>query len=820
MREVDLEISFKEVEEYLSTLDEQLKDNSLYNFLYIAQKYTSKVAKEIQCAASVIKAFLKAISEFPQNNNDDFALEPKPKNVTFETVLKEIKRFMEILDVDESGKIMEFLKIPEKDLAGKLKRADLPRFDLFIRAFLQNLIDRWGSPLGILPDSAFYNDTPLDLTLGKTPKLFDTFYLASRDAFSKAGGEVTLHISGTMASGGNPTPAPWLSWEYWGGSGWLPLPGIQEDLLLTMEMKTITIKALPAIQPVKVNGQENFWIRVKLVGGHYGQEVFVSEKEVQQGTVTPPEIFNLRISYELAGQRFDRTLLHNNLEFKAIENHGKGFIPFETLEESQGSLYLGFDRTMARGPISIFFDLEEQDLRGAEVKVAWSYFAEAGGTYRWAGLDTLDGTACLTRSGTVEFLFPEDFIQSTRFGEARFWIKAVDLKTRPTNPRIQGIYLNTTWSVQAASINREILGSGEGNPNQTFEFSKTPVLSAEVWVNEINALSEAERQQMLAASEPAVLEVKDEKSAPVEFWVKWTAVEDLLSSPPEGRHYELDCTAGLITFGDGIHGRMPPVGRDNVTANYRTGGGAQGNVAALQVNTLKTAIAYVDKVFNPIAAGGGSEPEALTAALDRSAHALKNRNRAITAEDFEYLVREASRQIARVKCLPNLNQERKFESGWVTVIIIPTGREAKPYPSLQLKAEAENYLRDRAAGPVIGLANKRLCISGPDYVEVAVTATVVARTMADAPMIEREAVRRLREFLHPLRGGDEGRGWDFGRAPYASDFYAILEKIQGVDHLEALEITVSRDQGGKIAPEALKAHEMVSSGEHAITVKV
>jgi hypothetical protein len=188
---------------------------------------------------------------------------------------------------------------------------------------------------GMLPDAAFYNDVPLDLTsvngqfktfiypFGKTPRLLDTFYIASQEAFSKIGANITLQIKVLMESEGSPTPDPSLSWEYWDGKGWTQLPGIKEDFKIdasnsfSSKLVTVTINDFPEVKPTKVNGQENLWIRVRLIGGHYGQEVIIAGDNISQGKVTPPIITSLFINYDYNNnfQNIQHLLTHNNLNF-------------------------------------------------------------------------------------------------------------------------------------------------------------------------------------------------------------------------------------------------------------------------------------------------------------------------------------------------------------------------------------------------------------------------------------------------------------------------------------------------------------------------
>ncbi len=71
----------------------------------------------------------------------------------------------------------------------------------------------------------------------------------------------------------------------------------------------LTISRMPEVKLTRVNGKENYWIRVRLVGGNYGKEYeIVSSKEiitaegnkvscakVIPGNFFPPQITNLII---------------------------------------------------------------------------------------------------------------------------------------------------------------------------------------------------------------------------------------------------------------------------------------------------------------------------------------------------------------------------------------------------------------------------------------------------------------------------------------------------------------------------------------------
>lgn len=397
-------------------------------------------------------------------------------------------------------------------------------------------------------------------------------------------------------------------------------------------------------------------------------------------------------------------------------------------------------------------------------------------------------------------------------------------------PVFTGVYLNTAWGVASETVRDEILGSSAGIADQSYTLTKFPVVAEEIWVDELATLTESERKTLADLTPADVREVRDDAGNLTRFLIRWGATEDLAEAGAGDRVYAIDRTFGQVQFGDGVHGTVPPIGKDNIVATYRAGGGARGNVSAGLIVTLRTTIPFVDSVLNPAAAGGGSDTELVESAVVRGPRSIKHRGRAVTAEDFEQLAREASQAVARVKALPLFNDRGEYETNWVTVIIVPGGLDTRPTPSPQLRYHVEQYLRERAA--TSAAFRKQVKVSGPAYVEVTVNADIYAESIDLAPQVEAGAVAALETFLHPLTGGYTLSGWEFGRLPCLSDFYSLLEAVPGMDHIENLSMTLSPvTPGGVKAAEprvvtedrpldvVVPVYTLVYSGEHKFDVK-
>lgn len=153
--------------------------------------------------------------------------------------------------------------------------------------------------------------------------------------------------------------------------------------------------------------------------------------------------------------------------------------------------------------------------------------------------------------------------------------------------------------------------------------------------------------------------------------------------------------------------------------------------------------------------------------------------RAVTREDFEALAVEAGAgQVARAHCLSNRNleYESKFETGHVTVVILPGLEQEKPVPSRQLIERVHEYLHSRR------LITTRLHIVGPRYVDIRIPFRVAPLPYVDPVSLNNAIRQRLYNFLNPVTGGLDGRGWPFGRDVYLSEIYRVIEETPGVDY--------------------------------------
>lgn len=249
-----------------------------------------------------------------------------------------------------------------------------------------------------------------------------------------------------------------------------------------------------------------------------------------------------------------------------------------------------------------------------------------------------------------------------RFGVPRTWLRA-RLRTDgdPRRTTVSGLYLNAVWAAQIQTIRDELLGSSNGQPRQTFSFTRSPVLRGEtIEVRELEGARAAVEYPLLVDElahsgirEAELRTVTSPRTGKItEVWVPWRVQPSLLFSGPNDRHYTIERSHGRLIFGDGTTGRLPPAGANSIRARaYRSGGGTAGNVPAGAISQALSGV-VVQGVSNPLPAEGGAEGEPDTAVLRRGPLTLRNWRQALSTDDYEALAREASPGVAVARALP------------------------------------------------------------------------------------------------------------------------------------------------------------------------
>jgi hypothetical protein len=449
-----------------------------------------------------------------------------------------------------------------------------------------------------------------------------------------------------------------------------------------------------------------------------------------------------------------------------------------------------------------------------QAQLTWEYWSKQG----WANLTVRDETDNLATTGTVEFLAPADFALRAGMGAEAWWLRVRwDAGEFDILPRIARVLLNTTMAAQTVTIRNETLGSSDGSANQRFRLTRAPVLGGQSLMVREPEMPTGDDLEAIMQDEgaQAVSTIPGSVGKPAEIWITWHEVTDFYASGPRLRHYVLDHIAGMVSFGDGRSGMIPPVGTANIRLPvYKTGGGARGNRPAESIVQLKTTIPYLDKVTNHLDATGGADAESMDSLVARAPTEIRHRHRTVTREDYEDLVHLASPDVARALCVPNRDLAAdalsdKEALGKVSLVIVPKTTDRKPQPSLELVRRVQKFMS--ASCPVTAM----VLVVGPPYLRVDVRAEIGLRSLEEAGTVTPKVQNALAQFLHPVTGGIAGNGWEFGREPHRSDIYGVIEKIPEVEHIRALTLDSLEDFPGTRET----GRFLVYSGTHSITLR-
>ncbi|MBR57921.1 MAG: putative baseplate assembly protein [Myxococcales bacterium] len=683
---------------------------------------------------------------------------------------------------------------------------------------------------GLVPDKLFLNPeetlfVPLDSernvhVLGREPSVESTLYIAANDLFAMPNVMVKIEASLVEQSiAPRPTPSEdlELAWEFHDGKRWRPLgktgPGVkktvdaygfEDNTQAFMQSGIIRFMRPKTMKAVKVNGIEAMWVRCRILSGDYGAPgtyELDGDRWVwhEDRPLTPPVLKYLALKFQEEDRSVENVLSYNDFQLvdhsQDAAREGRSIEPFSVTSEECPTFYLCFDQMFPHGQSHLYVRVDEHDesrvggiagegnadpdaLNLQEQSLVWEYWDGR----RWRDLPVEDNTRNLTQSGFISFIAPKKQGEGKRFGISGHWYRVrLEMGGYHVPPKIQAIQLNAVDAYNMTTFEESILGNSEALPNQTYNFPRGPVLAGQ----HVHVIE----KEKPSAKETRVVEGHFGKKAIVEHpdggWrVPWIEVDNFFESEATSRHYVKDTMTNEIRFGDGIKGKIPPKGARNIRARmYQVGGGERGNVASQSIVVMRKPLAYVEGVTNPYPATGGSDIETVESVIQRGPYILKSRQRAVTAEDFEWLSKQASPSVARVKCLPTKDRE-----GEVSVVIVPSIPKGhsdfmnKPVPSLALLRQVKKQLNRHK------LVTTILHVRKPRYREFDVEVEVYRRATGPSQRLNREIDSSVRMFTHPLAGGRDQMGWPFGRSIYKVDLFHVIEEVPDVDLVHRIHI--------------------------------
>lgn len=665
---------------------------------------------------------------------------------------------------------------------------------------------------GINPDHIFFNDTEISTTaggycFGQDPNIYDSFYICCSEAFSKGLAEVSVEMFiNTVIMGNSEIPEDeniefnrrllvdkadsqirpfddiYISdviWEYWNGFGWalLEVSGdINPFSCLEEPGKRVVSFRCPAdMESLMQNAYSGLWIRARIRT--------MENRYSLRARMLLPHVKNIDIRYDY-GMKFlpaERVAVSNNCVNHLYEPRGSkmDMTLFRTLPEKHHAVYLLFDKEPSGYPINLYFDFS--GTTGEERVLTFEYLAgDRSGRSYWSELKTVDKTNGFENSGIISLYTPKGFCEASLFGETGYWIRAVNrsMQFNPKCekfPRLNRIIKNTVDITQKETIKDEQLEFRAGVINQRFALRNHPIIDCELWVNELNETPFSELQRLEELDPRSVNKVLDDAGQVAEFWVKWSPKATLAESDGDERHYALEYTNGIISFGDGINGKVPSYNSTlELSVNYTFGGGKRGNLGIGEIDGLVVGIPFVTDVTNVVPTCGGSDEQSLDTIRKIGTKRLRHRGRAVTAEDFENIILEEFCEVSEVCCYNNRNADGKQESGAVTVVVMPHDFENASY-SLMLCKKIRSFLEGCTSCEL--LCGKRLSV----IPAIPMTVNSEITVQIDDYEYAAETERRIIAAVTALLTGSKGRR--IGVMPTVSDIITTLRRLEHISFI-------------------------------------
>lgn len=681
------------------------------------------------------------------------------------------------------------------------------------------------------------------LPFGETMGLYDELYIGHEEYFSKPGAKITLRFNLSFDKHTVTIPrlqeqaelkvikkkpkkdilgapaevfADEVSIEYYNGIGWrkfnTELPIKQLFNSSTVGECEISFVCPKDWAPMEVGGFSGRSIRIQITRSdncYYQPAIHhypvISDMQIsytyQKHFEKPAKIFSFQGSKK------------KDLTAVMAENSKTPIFTISRYQDT--SLYLGFDKKMEEGPVSILIRAKETE-GYQEGKLTFSYSTREGFTR----LKLSDHTDALSHTGTIMFMPPADMAKKNLEGQEAYWIKITDEKSQIEvsplqRPIITDIQVNAVEVDNVDTMAEESYYIDTFGPNMEFTLNAQNILSLELWVNETGLFSENEMRRMLA-EEPG--EVKAEYTflgEIEEFYVKWKEVDNFDRSMPGDRHYVVDRMNSRLLFGDGVHVQVP---RNTKGVAFKVimcrCNGEIANVGIGQIGESLGGMMFVEQLYNPIQAYGGMNMETVEEALCRGTTVLNSRNRLVSVQDYERAALNFSHQIAQAKVIGNRKKDGTFSPGAITMVLLMQDYKDGEHSFIQMRQRLREHLLEKCE---LSIDESELEIVEPIFVEISVEAWMRGVRTDDTFEVQQYLYRVLEEYLDPLRNN----GWDIGRMVKLPQIELRLNMEKGKVLLRRLLVTARyQDENGRHEADLEKLagnpYVLVTSGNHKI----
>jgi len=496
-----------------------------------------------------------------------------------------------------------------------------------------------------------------------------------------------------------------------------------------------------------------------------------------------------------------------------------GLAPFGPHPVVPAELWFGFDSPVAPSGI-LSFAIDFVAAPGREAFSADATVApDPPPTLRWEAMTSSgpaelpverDETNGLTQSGVLALRADTPGAWTARTlpghtGDAPLrWIRArLVTAGYPPDLRLARVTINGVTARAARSVRNEVLEAIERpvNGRARYRLSQIPVVPGSVELEVVDA-----------STDPFGTQTSEALSS------TWTEADDLASLGPDAQRFELEAATGIVTFGDGVHGRAVPEGfRNGIATVYATGAGTGNLPAPGDTGTPQRSIPGLTGAA-VLSITTGADAETPGELVLRGPAELCSRGRAVAPGDYATLALGAPGvDIARAHCLPGRDPRSSggVAPGVVGVVVVPaaTARRVPPMPSPEaLRAVADELARD------VGVVGAEVVAVAPAYREIGVQAILVARPGSDLAAAGSAARDAIDAWLDPLHGAG-GAGWPFGGAvEWDALVRRLLAEVPALTAVSRLSLRIDGRRLPACTNAVIEPGELVWPGSHLLEV--
>jgi predicted phage baseplate assembly protein len=230
---------------------------------------------------------------------------------------------------------------------------------------------------------------------------------------------------------------------------------------------------------------------------------------------------------------------------------------------------------------------------------------------------------------------------------------------------------------------------------------------------------------------------------------------------------EDDSAVTYVQFGDGVNGARLPSGANNVTASYRYGSGANAPAAGT-LTVITTPQPGLASVQNPVAAGGGADPEPSSQMRRYAPLSALACGRAISGDDYEAIA-ASTPSVTRATAVWSFDAEAER-----TMVTVYVGDDQSAQSAVQLALSGD-------ADP-----NRPVSVVLAKPVPLTITMTLAVNPNYDLNAVAALAVTALTDADAGLFGANN---IGIGQAVYRSQIYAVCLAVPGAAAVHNLSVT-------------------------------